>query len=51
VFAAVKSPLPSASSSTSSVMPWSAPQAFITNRSLTETQAIVSTPLAFRSAA
>ncbi len=31
--------------------PWSRPQAFITNTSLTETQAIRSTPLAFSSLA
>src|SRR5579863_9861198 len=49
--ARVKSPLPSASISTSSPTPWSSPQAFITNTSFTDTQAMVSTPLAFSSAA
>src|SRR5579859_829857 len=49
--ARVKSPLPSASIRTSSPTPWLSPQAFITNTSFTETQAMVSTPLAFRSAA
>jgi hypothetical protein len=49
--ALVKSPLPSASMRMSSPTPWSAPQAFITNTSLTDTQAMASTPLAFSSAA
>src|ERR1700722_11782846 len=46
--ALVKSPLPSASIRMSVPTPWFSPQAFITNTSLTETQAMVSTPLAFR---
>ncbi len=49
--ALVKAPLPSASMTMSSPTPWSLPQAFITKTSLTETQAMVSTPLALKSAA
>src|ERR1700761_3322881 len=48
--ALVKSPLPSASIRMSVPTPWFSPQAFITNTSLTETQAMVSTPLALKSA-
>jgi long-chain acyl-CoA synthetase len=49
--ALVKSPLPSASIRILSPTPWCSPQAFITNTSLTETQAIASTPFFFKSAA
>src|SRR5580658_10415547 len=49
--ALVKSPLPSASIRISLPTPWFSPQAFITNTSLTLTQAMVSTPLDFSSAA
>ncbi|KAF5795845.1 hypothetical protein HanXRQr2_Chr08g0344461 [Helianthus annuus] len=47
--ARVNSPFPSDSSNTSSPIPKSAFQAFITNASLTETHAIVSTPFDFNS--
>src|ERR1700761_6918368 len=49
--ALVKSPLPSASISTSEPTSWALPEASITNTSFTDTQAIRSMPLALRSAA